>query len=154
MMPRRRIPAHPPPVARPSLIVFVTICTALRKPILADPVATATIRRPWHDADGWAVGRYVFMPDHLHLFRAPAREDITLVQWLRYWRSLASRRWPYPDQHPIWQANFWDTQLRHADDYATKWEYVRDNPVRHGLVHHADAWPFAGGIGALDWIGR
>ena len=148
---RRRSPVHPPPVARRSVIVFVTVCTARRRPLLADPDAVSVIERAWHDARGWAVGRYVIMPDHAHLFCAPAREAITLAQWVRYWRSLVSRRWPYPDQQPIWQRDFWDTQLRHGDDYAAKWEYVRNNPVRHGLVDRAGAWPYAGEIEVLEW---
>jgi len=91
------------------------------------------------------------MPDHLHLFCAPVRSHITLQQWLRYWRSLASRRWPYPQQQPIWQPDVWDTQLRHGDHYEAKWEYVRNNPVRHGYVQTAEAWPYAGEIAVLEW---
>jgi putative transposase len=78
---------------------------------------------------------------------------VTLAQWLRYWRSLASRRWPYPDQQPIWQSDFWDVQLRCEDDYEAKWEYVRNNPVRHGYVRNADDWLFAGEIEVLAWAG-
>ena len=151
---RRRTPAHPEPVGRTSVIVFVTACTARRRPILANPAAATTLRRAWHAADGWAVGRYVIMPDHLHLFCAPVRVEVTLTQWMRYWRSLASRRWPYPEQQPIWQADYWDTQLRHGEDYDAKWEYVRENPVRHGYVAQAETWPFAGELAALEWDGR
>jgi REP element-mobilizing transposase RayT len=153
MPPRRRTPAHPEPRGLKSVIVFVTLCTAKRKPILANPAAVATLQRAWRDADGWAVGRYVIMPDHLHLFCAPARDEVTLKQWLRHWRSLASRRWPYPEEQPIWQPDLWDTQLRQGDDYEAKWEYVRNNPVRHGYVETADAWPFAGEIAVLEWEG-
>ena len=149
----RRMPAHQEPVARTPVVVFVTVCTARRKPILANPLAAATLHRAWRDADGWAVGRYVIMPDHLHLFCGPARSSVTLKQWLRYWRSLASRRWPYPNQQPIWQPDLWDTQLRHRDSYEAKWEYVRNNPVRHGYVESAAAWPFAGEIEVLAWEG-
>jgi len=151
MSPRRRTPAHPEPVTRQPIIVFVTACTARRKPILANPAALATLQRAWREADGWIVGRYVILPDHLHLFCAPVREEVTLAQWLRYWRSLASRRWPFPDEQPIWQPDLWDTQLRHGDDYEAKWEYVRHNPVRHGYVATPDAWQFAGEIEVLEW---
>jgi len=69
---------------------------------------------------------------------------------LRYWRSLASRRWPFPNQQPIWQPRFWDAQLRGGDSYAAKWDYVRNNPVRHGLVNSPDVWPFAGELEILE----
>jgi putative transposase len=151
MPPARCTPAHPEPVARTSVSVFVTVCTARRRPILANPVAVATLQRAWRDADGWAVGRYVIMPDHIHLFCGPARSRVTLKQWLGYWRSLASRRWPYPDQQPIWQPDLWDTQLRHGDNDEAKWEYVRHNPVRHRYVETAAEWPFAGEMTVLAW---
>lgn len=151
MHPRRRRPAHPALLRRDRLIVFVTVCAAQRKPIRANAQAVATIRAAWREADGWAIGRYVVMPDHIHLFCAPNHEHISLRQWLRYWRSLSSRRWPCPAQQPIWQPDVWDTQLRTGDSYEGKWEYVRNNPVRHGLVEAASAWPFAGEIEILDW---
>jgi REP element-mobilizing transposase RayT len=150
---RRRAPAHPHPILRRSVIIFLTVCTAKRRPILASPVAVATLHRAWRAADAWAIGRYVIMPDHLHLFCAPVRLEFTLTHWVRFWRSQASLRWPFPDQHPIWQPDFWDTQLRRGDDYDAKWEYVRQNPVRHGYVASPEAWPFAGEITVLDWEG-
>jgi REP element-mobilizing transposase RayT len=142
-----------PPLDRGNqpTIVFVTVCTAWRKRILADDTAANTIVVAWHAALAWMVGRYVILPDHIHLFCSPQWGGISLVQWVRYWRSFASRRWPRREDQPIWQANFWDTQLRHADSYEAKWEYVRNNPVRHGLVSHADDWPYAGELNRFEW---
>lgn len=71
--------------------------------------------------------------------------------WVRYWKSLVSRRWPWPHEHPIWQRDCWDTQLRGAESYEAKLNYVRNNPVRHGLVATPEAWPFAGELHALAW---
>ncbi len=89
----------------------------------------------WSAADHWVVGRYVVMPDHIHLFCAPARQEaLELKRWVHFWKSYASRHWPAPSEHPIWQTDFWDSQLRSADSYEGKWEYVWNNPVRHGLV--------------------
>ncbi len=50
-----------------------------------------------------------------------------------------------------WQADFWDTQMRDGDQYHRKWLYVRENPVRAGLVADADAWPFQGEVHSLWW---
>src|SRR5438270_13116046 len=47
------------------VIVFVTVCTKNRKPILANDVTHALLRRAWIAADSWLVGRYVVMPDHV-----------------------------------------------------------------------------------------
>jgi hypothetical protein len=45
---------------------------------------------------------------------------------------------------PIWQAEFFDHVLRSANSYSEKWDYVRENPVRAGLVAEADQWPYRG----------
>jgi putative transposase len=134
-------------------LIFVTVCTARRKPILANAATHEVVRAAWGVADAWAVGRYVILPDHIHLFCAPRRDDVEIGQWVRYWKSSASRRWPRPEEHPIWQSDFWDTQLRHGESYDAKWDYVRSNPVRHGLVDVPEAWPFAGEMNELFWDG-
>jgi len=41
--------------------------------------------------------------------------------------------------------------IRDSDDYEKKWEYVRNNPVRHGHVSNPDDWPFQGEIFYLPW---
>jgi putative transposase len=92
------------------------------------------------------------MPDHVHLFCAPAVADaLELGRWVQYWKSLASRSWPHPDEQPVWQRDYWETQLRSTDSYDMKWEYVLNNPVRHGLVKSADDWPYAGERAVLPW---
>ena len=70
---------------------------------------------------------------------------------MQFWKSIVSRRWPWPDQQPIWQASFWDTQLRRQDSYEAKWRYVVENPVRRGFVHCAEDWPYAGELNPLPW---
>jgi REP element-mobilizing transposase RayT len=72
------------------------------------------------------------------------------MSWVRYWKSLASRRWPVPGQQPIWQRDFWDTELRNDDSYEAKWEYVRNNPVRRGLCTSPEAWPYFGELNVLS----
>ena len=48
-------------------------------------------------------------------------------------------------------ATTWDRQLRRADSHAAKWEYVRNNPVRHGHVENLDDWPYQGELNILEW---
>ena len=89
--------------------------------------------------------RWVLMPDHVHLFCSPATvPPEPLERWISYWKAEAARHWPRGAEHPLWQRDFWDTQLRHADSYNAKWSYVRLNPVRKGLVDCEAAWPFQG----------
>ncbi len=132
-------------VAGRSALVFVTVCAAGRRPILARDDVHRLLLESWQAADAWLVGRYVVMPDHVHLFCAPASRDaVSLSVWIAFWKSAASRHWPRPEEQPVWQASYWDRQMRAAESYGEKWSYVRANPVRAGLVADADAWPFAG----------
>jgi putative transposase len=49
----------------------------------------------------------------------------------------------------IWQEEFFDHVLRSSESYSQKWDYVRENPVRGGLVVSSDQWPWQGEIGSL-----
>ncbi len=49
----------------------------------------------------------------------------------------------------LWQREFFDHLLRSSESYDQKWNYVRDNPVRAGLVSDAEHWKHAGEIADL-----
>jgi len=42
----------------------------------------------------------------------------------------------------VWQPGFFDHRLRNDENYGQKAEYIRQNPVRAGLVNAAGDWPF------------
>ena len=152
--PERRYPARTPwrRFHNRRVIVFLTVCTRARAPILAGEEIHHLLVSQWRSADSWTVGRYVILPDHVHLFASPSDLDAPDVRaWVRYWKSLATRNWPVGRDGPIWQRDVWDRQLRTGDSYARKWEYVRDNPVRHGLVACAQEWPYQGELNVLAW---
>ncbi len=50
---------------------------------------------------------------------------------------------------PVWQAEFFDHLLRSARVMTQKWNYVRENPVRAGLVAVADDWSWQGEVARL-----
>jgi putative transposase len=52
---------------------------------------------------------------------------------------------------PHWQKTFFDHVLRSAESYTEKWHYVRENPVRAGLVKRWEDWPFRGEIFPLEY---
>ena len=150
----RRRPAHPPPleIGNRSIILFVTVCTADRKPVLANEAAVAVIVDTWREANHWLVGRYIILPDHVHLFCAPAKiEALPVQKWAGFWKSRAAAHWPRPEERPISQVDCWNTQLRRGENYDSKWEYVCNSTVRHGLVQHAEDWPWQGEFNVLQW---
>jgi putative transposase len=155
--PSRKRPARMPIAdsGSRSAIVFLTVCAKDRKPIFAAADIHKLLVSSWQAAKRWSVGRYVLMPDHIHLFCAPATFPAEPIRsWTKYWKTLVSNAWPHPEQQPIWQQDGWDTQLRRGESYAAKWAYVRNNPVRAGLVSTPDAWPYQGEVNVLMWHDR
>jgi REP element-mobilizing transposase RayT len=153
-LPTRKRPAHFPAVegANHSTMIFATVCVRNRRLLLANDVAAKLIVSAWRAGNFWLVGRYVIMRDHIHLFCTPNRFPTTpLGQWIQFWRNLVTRHWPARDQAPIWQREYWDTQLRGGESYTEKWSYVMNHPVRHGYVGRAEDWPYQGELNVLHW---
>jgi REP element-mobilizing transposase RayT len=94
-----------------------------------------------------AVGRYVIMPDHIHLF-ARGSYDFLLTQWIRLLKRNLSKAISAPPPH--WQKGFFDHLIRHSESYGEKWGYVRQNPVRAGLVEDSEDWPWQGEIVRIE----
>jgi len=88
------------------------------------------------------------MPDHVHFFCAEQAEGAvrTLSAFMNYWKEWTAKGMirTLNLSAPIWQKQFFDHVLRSDESYAEKWAYVRDNPVRAGLVTQWDAWPYQG----------
>ena len=96
-------------------------------------------------------GRYMIMPDHIHLFASPAR-DTQLGRWVGQVKAAITRGLHEKgNEGDIWQPGFFDHLLRSAESYDEKWAYVRLNPVRAGLAHDPAAWPYQGEITPLEW---
>ena len=94
------------------------------------------------------------MPDHLHFFCAEGGEGApcTLSQFVGLFKQWTSKRIARSSgsRPPVWQREFFDHVLRSSESYASKWAYVRDNPVRAGLAARWENWPYAGEIDTLE----
>ena len=130
-------------------IYFITICVADRRPLLANSDSFAVLRSEWASARsryGWAVGRFVVMPDHVHFFCVCAEtQGGKSLSGFKQWTAKAIlRNSGLPA--PLWQREFFDHLLRSDESYGSKWTYVRENPVRAGLAQSPADWPYAGEI--------
>jgi putative transposase len=124
----------------------VTFCTLYRRSLLANDRIHLAFQSYCGRAaadHNVAVGRYVIMPDHVHLFLRGG-DDFKLGIWVRGLKRAVSR------QRDFWQPGFFDHILRSDESYGLKWQYVRDNPVRAGLVSRAAEWIFQGEIVTID----
>jgi REP element-mobilizing transposase RayT len=136
-----------------SPLYFITLNTRLRRRLLArDDVHSSFCLYAEKNAEaGRTIGRYVIMPDHLHFFVRIGREDrlSIFVQLLKQSMSKTLKQTGEPG--PYWQVGFFDHVLRHSESYSEKWNYVRENPVRAGLVTESEKWPYQGEIARIQF---
>jgi putative transposase len=126
----------------------------MRLPLLAHAEIHETFRFFCNRAQDHHVyiGRYVLMPDHVHLFIVLAPEDITLEKWIQALRSIIGKKLlTLGFQKPHWQEGFFDHVLRSRESYSQKWDYVLMNPVRAGLCQAPADWPYKGEIVPLGF---
>ena len=149
--------SHVPPVADQPIVFFSAVIYK-RRPLLATHSAHQVLDAIWKrsaDMNGWFVGNYILMPDHVHLFARPGPDADAMSAWVKMWKSVSSRQLLRSAgiPPPTWQEGYFDRYLRSDESYEQKWWYVRTNPVRAGLVTDADCWPFRGRIFDLGSTG-
>ena len=137
-----------------SPILLVTTCTFQRRRELANATLHEICQEVWSSTEqlyGWIVERYVLMPDHVHFFCAPRQDLCKLATFVGKWKEWTAK---YAQQRcsaemPFWQPEFFDHALRSSESYDQKWHYVRQNPLRAGLVKRPEDWPYQGEIHRL-----
>ena len=137
-----------------SSMVFLTVTLHNRRRVLDCSTAHEVLRGLWDRSathDGWFVGDYLLMPDHVHFFARAALESRSMSEWVQMWKSVSSRQFikTLGLKAPVWQEDYFDRYLRNGESYADKWLYVEQNPVRAGLVGSPEEWPYKGRIHEL-----
>jgi REP element-mobilizing transposase RayT len=89
------------------------------------------------------------MADHFHFF-VRGSDDLNLAQWVNGLKRTISVALGATKKRPLWQPGFFDHVLRNDESYTEKWVYVRENPVRAGLVARADDRPYQGEFVFID----
>jgi REP element-mobilizing transposase RayT len=90
----------------------------------------------------------VVMPDHVHLLLTPMRSpngDLhSLIEILQAIKSVSARNVnkALNRRGPLWQEESFDHVLRSNESVVQKREYIRQNPVRRGLVRKPEDYPW------------
>src|SRR4030095_11994047 len=119
-----------------SVIYFVTMCVKDRRRVFANPDIFDAIKKRSHNCRSGVLADVV-MPDHAHWVVLPVQNrDLSVGDFSHGFKrllrkSLGSQLWE-------WQRRCFDLLLRSEENLWSKWIYVKDNPVRHGLVQKAD----------------
>jgi len=131
-----------------SAAYFLTLCTDRRTRALDQADVFERVRgfatgSPEHY--GVFVDCLVLMPDHIHLIVTIAPDTVTtLGAWVKAFKAVVANR------DFKWQAGYFDHVLRSHESRSEKWEYIRMNPVRAGLVEDPAQWPYAQQFNPFD----
>ncbi len=137
---QRKTLGHVPPTSVSSgSWFFITLCCRQRGPNqLCLPTTAPGLLEDaifYHRAQRWVLHLFLLMPDHLHLIAGfPLDENMSDI--IRDWKRLTARR-----AGVDWQRNYFDHRVRPDEGLQQKTDYIRQNPVRAGLVSTPEAWP-------------
>ena len=119
---------------------FITICTdpkglnQLCHPILGMTLLSSA--KFYHNHEKWTCRLMILMPDHLHAMVSFQRKD-GLKQTISSWKSFTARKLSIH-----WQRDFFDHRIRDHHEYVKKCSYILNNPIRAGLCHSNECWPY------------
>lgn len=92
--------------------------------------------RVYREKCRWNPEIVLLMPDHLHgIFSVEVDCRRGLQGVIQDWKRYTCRAFGVD-----WQRDFFDHRIRNEADRAEKWNYIRENPVRKGLVTSFDKW--------------
>ena len=154
--PERKIPAHFPPLDSGfrSVIIYLTVCVQ-QKNVTRESYRGAANRRSM--GSGYFLVRRSLCHharSHPFVLRTEYFSSSTAEEMDRVLENHVTREWTNRSQVPIWQREFWDRELRRAESYEEKWQYVKNNPARHGYVSRVEDWPYQGELNVLEWHDR
>ena len=136
-----------------STILWCTVCADARGDWCAQAKVMALLQEIWAEPNqAWLVGDFLLMPDHVNFFASPRDETsawVDVERWTAYWKDCFAKRCGQPMWR--WQRGLFHHRLRSEQAYVEKGVYMRNNPVRAGLVKDAEEWLWQGRVHLLRW---
>jgi putative transposase len=141
---RRKLPHY----QKPGRSLFVTFCKNNRIPF-SEPCRDAILQHCLYDhGKRYELHAVVIMPEHAHLLLMPLRDDegwpYGLPLILKQLKGISARSVNKltGSGGPVWQEESFDHVPRSQEGFAEKLEYIRQNPVRRGLVSKPEDYPW------------
>ena len=137
----------------PGGTYFFTVALADRKSTLLiervdglrDAIRVVKLRHPFE------IVAMVVLPDHLHaVWRLPPGDMDYPTRWALikagFSRGIPKGECTRPSrtakrERGLWQRRYWEHLIRDDRDLQTHVDYIHHNPVKHGYVAQASAWP-------------
>lgn len=94
---------------------------------------------------------YCLLPDHLHFLVSPRQDGISVLTFTdQYKGKTTNLSWTLGWRGNLWQRRYYDHIVRAEEDLRAIAEYIQNNPVRKGLIEHAENWPWSGHMNPLS----
>jgi REP-associated tyrosine transposase len=141
---RRRLPHY----QKADRTIFVTFRKLNREPFAASARDVILQHCRHDDGKRYILHAAIVMPDHVHLLLTPMRDP---AGWpyapptiLKLIKGVSARivNKLLGSSGPVWQDESFDHVLRSEESFEEKLEYIRQNPVRAGLVRSVEEYPW------------
>jgi putative transposase len=126
---------------------FLTFCTYRRHVAFRERHAVELVMMQFRRSAAecsCALLTYCFMPDHVHLLVEGVSDDANLRVFVKRGKQRSGRAYAKRFERPLWQEGYFDRVLRPGDDARAVARYIVANPVRAGLVHRPEDYPYSG----------
>jgi putative transposase len=127
---------------------FITVCCSQRREnqLCYEHVARTVFSTAamYHKRQVWYLILLLLMPDHLHTL-VSISGDRSLARTIGNFKRATSKFAGIE-----WQRNFFDHRLRSDESLEGKAIYIRQNPVRAGLVKNERNWQYVMDRSSLD----
>ncbi len=134
---------------------FITVVTHQRTPILIEHIEL--LRESFRECKKhyrFRLEAIVILPDHFHMIITPddTRQYPEIVKAIKYnltkryqgKNGLSQSYSRYKNNmRSVWQKRYYEHTIRDEKDRVEKIEYMRSNPVKHGLVDRWDEWEYS-----------
>ena len=131
---------------------YITMVTHRRNPILVDNIEA--LREAFRESKRYypySIDAIVVLPDHIHMIIRPkqVKNYPKIVRAIKYNFSTkiihdeaqSTARYK-KGMNPVWQKRYYEHTIRDEKDYFRCLEYIRNNPVKHGLVEDFGDWGY------------
>ena len=99
----------------------------------------------------WQLQAWAIFPNHYH-FVGQSKEPASLRRLVQHLHSVSAKfvnRLDNSAGRTVW-FQYWDSQITFSRSFFARLHYVHNNPVKHKLVSHAEAYPWC----SAAWFAR
>lgn len=144
----------------PGGTFFFTVVTDHRAPILGQPLARKLLGQVIRECQirwPFEIEAIVLLPDHLQsIWSLPSGDSAYSKRWA-WIKAQFTKRWlaaggveqqttlgrVRDGRRGVWQPKFWEHTIEDVENFERCFNYIHDNPVKHGYVRCPRNWAWS-----------